>query len=189
MMKIGAAFWRRLDMPGHEAAWVERTGDGWLLHGVAVFREGDLPTWLAYEVACDEDWATVRGQVRGQAGNERVAHVIDRTTGTWTVNGAPVAGLDDVVDLDLGFTPATSLLQLRRVGLAIGEVADFAVAWCDGMTDRLVQLPQHYERRSEHAYWYESPTSGYAAELIIGRDGFVRVYPGLWEVEEGGGFA
>lgn len=179
-----SVFWQRLDQPGHDAAWLGRTDDGWLLHGVAVFREGEVPAWLAYEMECDETWATVRGKVRGQVGDERVEHVIDRTPGTWTVNGTPFAGLDDVVDLDLGFTPATNLLQLRRVGLAIGETADFSVAWFDGVTDRLARFPQHYERRSEDTYWYASPTSGYAAELTVGRDGFIVDYPGLWVAEE-----
>ena len=183
-----SAFWRRLDQPGHDAAWLERTGEGWLLHGAAVWREGDLPAWLAYEVTCDRAWATVRGEIRGRVGDDLVAYAIDRSTGVWTVNGRPVAGLDDLVDLDLGFTPATSLLQLRRVGLAIGEAADFSVAWCDGISERLMRLPQHYERRTANTYWYESPTVDYAAELVIGPDGFARRYPGLWE-DEGGRFA
>jgi hypothetical protein len=125
----------------------------------------------------------VRGEVRGRVGNDRVAHVIDRVSGVWRVNGSPVAGLDDLLDLDLGFTPATNFLQLRRVGLAVGEVAEFSVAWCDGVTERLSRLPQHYERRTANTYWYESPTSGYVAELIVGPDGFIRDYPGLWVAE------
>ena len=180
---IASVFWRRLDQPGHDAAWLELTSAGWLLHGVAVFREGDLPAWLAYQVACDLTWATVRGEIRGRVGDNQVAFVIDRSAGGWTVNGTPVAGLDDVVDLDLGFTPATNMLQLRRVGLAVGEVADFSVAWCDGLSERLERLPQHYERRTEDTYWYESPASGYTATLVVGPDDFVRDYPGLWEAE------
>jgi uncharacterized protein len=180
-----SAFWRRLDQPGHDAAWLERSGEGWLLHGVAVFREGDLPAWLTYEVACDRTWATVRGEIRGRVGDKRVVHVIDRSSGVWTVNGTTVAGLDDLVDLDLGFTPATNLLQLRRLGLSAGETADFSVAWCDGISGRLQRLPQHYERRDEQTYWYESPMSDYAATLVIGPDGFAVDYPDLW-VAEGG---
>jgi hypothetical protein len=177
------AFWGRLDQPGHDAAWVERTGEGWLLHGVAVFREGDLPAWLAYQVACDPAWATLRGEIRGQVGDDRIRHVFDRSAGSWVVNGTPIADLDDLLDLDLGFTPATNFLQLRRIGLAVGEVVEFSVAWSDGIADHLERLPQRYERRTENTYWYESPMNGYAATLVIGPDGFVRDYPGLWEAE------
>ena len=178
-----SALWRRLDTPGHDAAWLEHTPDGWLLWGTAVFRRGDAPASLAYEVVCDHSWVTIRGTVRGRRGDARVAVEITRNDRGWAVNGVPVAGLGDLVDLDLGFTPATNVLQLRRVRLAVGEAADVPVAWFDGENEShdLVRLPQRYERRSEVAYWYESPTAGYAAELIVGADGFARRYPGLWE--------
>jgi hypothetical protein len=32
-----SALWRRLDTPGHDAAHVSRTDDGWRLDGAAVF--------------------------------------------------------------------------------------------------------------------------------------------------------
>jgi hypothetical protein len=180
-----SALWRRLDTPGHDAAWLQRTADGWLLAGTAVFRQGEDPACLAYEVACDDTWATRRGSIRGRIGQAAVAHEIARTADGWSVDGAPVPGLADLLDLDLGFTPATNLLQLRRVGLAVGEAVDVPVAWFAGelgsADPHLVLLPQRYERRGEHAFGYEAPTAGYAGELVVGADGFVTRYPGLWE--------
>ncbi len=55
------------------------------------------------------------------------------------------------------------------------------MAWIDAPDGALQPLPQRYERRSEHTYWYESPTSGYTALLEMGPAGFIRRYPGLWE--------
>jgi uncharacterized protein len=178
-----SALWRRLDTPGHDAAWLERTPDGWLLWGTAVFRGGDTPACLAYEVACDRSWATKRGAVRGRIGDALIAHEITRNDGGWVVDGVPVAGIEDLVDLDFGFTPATNLLQLRRVELAVGAAAEVPVAWFDGEggPTELVRLPQRYERRREDTYWYESPTASYAGELVVGPDGFALRYPGLWE--------
>ncbi len=178
-----SAFWRRLDTPGHDAAWLERTPDGWLLQGTAVFRSGDAPACLAYEVACDRSWATTWGVVRGRIGNARFAHEITRNDGGWAVDGVPVVGLGDLFDLDFGFTPATNLLQLRRIELSVGAAAEVPVAWFDGEggSTELVRLPQHYERRREDTYWYESPTAGYAGKLLVAPDGFALLYPGLWE--------
>lgn len=99
------------------------------------------------------------------------------------LNGVAVDGLDHLVDLDLGFTPATNLPQLRRVPLAAGEAAEVPVAWLDMPAGRLGLLPQRYERRSESVYWYEAPTVGYAALLEVDPSGFIRRYPGLWEAE------
>jgi hypothetical protein len=104
-------------------------------------------------------------------------------SGVWHLDGTPVDGAQDCVDVDFGFTPATNLLLLRRLDLAVGQAADVTVAWLDVPDPALVSLPQHYERRSTHTYWYESPTVAYRALLEMADSGFVRVYPGLWEME------
>jgi hypothetical protein len=183
-----SCLWRRLDTPGHDAAWLEQTASGWVLRGSAVFLHGNGPACLTYEVTCAHDWTTTRGSVRGHLGEVPIAHDVARGDDGWLINGQRVQGLDDVVDLDLGFTPATNFLQLRRVSLAIGETADFDVAWLEGESPsrELIRLPQRYERRSSDSYWYESPTTGYSALLIVGPDGFARQYPGLWESENDG---
>jgi hypothetical protein len=59
------AVWRRLSLPGHDAAQVLPDGDGWRLCGMAAFRSASGPAALAYEVACDGDWITRQGLVRG----------------------------------------------------------------------------------------------------------------------------
>lgn len=101
----------------------------------------------------------------------------------WTLNGAAVPGLESYVDLDLGFTPATNLPQLRRVALADGQGADVPVAWLDVSAGTLTVLPQRYERRSATTYWYEAPSVNYAGLLEVDSTGFIRRYPGLWEAE------
>jgi hypothetical protein len=103
--------------------------------------------------------------------------------GTWTLGGSVVPGLETCEDLDFGFSPATNLFQLRRLALAPGQARDCPVAWLDDTARTLTLLPQRYEGRSELTYWYESPTSAYAALLEFTPAGFARVYPGLWQRE------
>lgn len=86
--------------------------------------------------------------------------------------------------LDLSFTPATNFQQLRQLALADGGVSDLPVVWLDVPLSVLRVLPQRYERRGDLTYWYEAPTVGYAALLEITSAGFIRRYPGLWELEE-----
>lgn len=182
------ALWRRLDTPGHDAARLDQTPTGWVLRGAAVFLHGSGPACLNYEIMCAADWTTTRGRVRGHLGAIAIAYEIVRGAAGWSVNGEHVACIDDIVDLDLGFTPATNHLQLRRANLAVGEMAEFDVAWLEGESSasELLRLPQRYERRSVDTYWYESPTSGYSALLTVAPDGFVRHYPELWVAEPGG---
>jgi hypothetical protein len=178
------ALWRRLDAPGHDACRLERSAEGWRLDGTAVYRDDGVPARLDYRIECGPDWVSRRGRVSGWLGTRGVEFVIARSDpGVWTLDGAVVTGLQDCVDLDLGFTPATNLLQLRRVTLAEGAAADVPAAWLDVAAGTLVRLAQRYERRSATTYWYESPRHDYTALLETTPAGFVRRYPELWEME------
>lgn len=179
--------WRRLDTPGHDACCLGETDAGWQLDGTAVFAHEGQPVRLAYKLGCDRSWRTQHGDVTGWIGEKPVAFDITRSdAGVWTCNGAMVSGLDACVDLDLGFTPATNLFQIRRLALAHGQAADAPVAWLDVTSGALDLLLQRYERRSPATYWYEAPRFNYAALLEVTATGFVRRYPGLWEVEATG---
>jgi uncharacterized protein len=179
-----AILWRRLDTPGHDACRLAETDGEWQLDGTAVFLQEGVPARLAYQLACDRSWRTRHGEVRGWLGVRPVHFTVVRTAaGVWTLNGTGVTGLETCVDLDLGFTPATNLAQLRRLALAEGEAADVPVAWLDVTAGPLSLLPQRYERRTATSYWYEAPRFDYAELLEVTPAGFIRKYPGLWEAE------
>jgi hypothetical protein len=176
--------WRRLDTPGHDACRLERSAAGWRIEGTVVFRHEGVPARLGYYVTCDSAWHTQQGQVHGWLGERSAEFSVARTArGGWTLNGTFVPGLESCVDLDFGFTPATNLLQLRRVALAVGQAADVPAAWLEVSAGTLTVLPQRYERRSATTYWYESPSVSYEGLLEVGPAGFIRHYPGLWEAE------
>ncbi len=99
------------------------------------------------------------------------------------LDGEDIPAVRDCVDLDFGFTPATNLMQLRRLALECGQAADAPAAWLDVSTGNLDVLVQRYERRSETTYWYEAPRFDYAALLEVDSIGFIREYPGLWHAE------
>lgn len=180
-----SVLWRRLDTPGHDACLLEAIQTGWRLVGTAVFRGEEPPAQLAYEVRYDSSWRVREGQVRGWLGDRKVALHISRSNGsTWHLNDAAVSGLEDIPDLDFGFTPATNLPQLRRLALAPGQAAEAPAVWLDVAAATLEVLEQRYERRSDTAYWYEAPRFRYAALLEVTPAGFVRRYPGLWELED-----
>ncbi len=182
---IISACWRRLDTPGHDACRLRRTEEGWLLEGTAVFRHEGGAAVLRYSVACDRDWMSRSGEVRGWIGTQDFHFRMNRTeAGLWTLDGAVCNGLENCSDLDFGFTPATNILQLRRLGLAVGESAEAPTAWLDVPEGVLKLLPQRYERRSELTYWYEAPSAGYEGLLELDPEGFARTYPGLWKMEK-----
>jgi hypothetical protein len=175
--------WRRIDIPGHDACRLEQKGDGWSLEGAAVFLHGDGPAHLFYAVQCDAAWRTMSGRVQGFIGARAIDFIVVRDGAGWTLNGVSVAGAKHLLDLDLGFTPATNLQQLRRVSIAEGETVQLPVAWLDVDAGTLTELPQIYERRGRDAFWYQAPSVGYEGLLELAPNGFVRSYPGLWEAE------
>jgi uncharacterized protein len=181
---VTSILWRRLDVPGHDACRLTETGDGWTLDGTAVFSEGGAVSRLAYSIECDRSWRTRQGQIHGWIGERTIALRVMRTTGgAWRLNDQPASLPEGCADLDLGFSPASNLTQIRRVALAVGQAADVPVAWLDAAAGTLEVLLQRYERRTEATYWYEAPRFEYAALLEVAPAGFVRRYPGLWEAE------
>jgi uncharacterized protein len=180
MTVISSMSWRRIDVPGRDAGRLEQIGEGWRLEGAAVFRGTGGVTALAYSVQCDAQWRTIAGQVRGFIGDRAVEADIVRRSSVWTLNGVAVAGLDHLLDLDLSFTPATNLHQLRRVPMAVGESTPLPVAWFDVDAGTLSELLQIYERRSPDALWYRAPSVGYQGLLELASNGFIRSYPDLW---------
>lgn len=176
--------WRRLDVPGHDACRLAAGADGWTLDGTAVFIEGGAVSRLAYSLVCDSGWRTRKGRVHGWIGERSVdLSVVRGSDGSWTLNDEPARLSDACADLDLGFTPASNLTQIRRLALAEGQAADVRVAWLDADAGTLDVLFQRYERRTEDTYWYESPRFAYSALLEVTSAGFVRRYPGLWDAE------
>jgi hypothetical protein len=176
--------WRRLDTPGHDTCRLARTDGGWRLEGMAVYRHEGVPASLAYTLDCDNAWWAREGLVRGWMGVHSIDFHVTRTAaGVWTINGRREPGLENCIDLDLGFTPSTNLTQLRRVALEVGQAADVPVAWLDVSAGTLDLLHQRYERRSAEVYRYEAPRFDYYAELLVNMAGFVEKYPNLWEVE------
>jgi uncharacterized protein len=176
------ATWMRLDRPGRDAALLEPRDGGWLLRGAAAFDHNGGSAAVAYQVEVDARWETKRGVVSGFLGDKTIAHEIRRDDAGWRLGGHAIEGLEPLVDLDFGFTPATNVLQLSRIALELGGRADVPVVWFDLDSASLIELPQSYERRSEASYWYEAPTVPYRALLEIAPNGFVRSYPGLWRL-------
>jgi hypothetical protein len=177
------AAWIRLDRPGRDAALLRPIdGAGWLLQGAAAFDHDVGPATVACQVEADSRWQTKRGLVSGFLGDKSVQHEIERDKTGWRLNGVRIEGLEHLVDLDFGFTPATNVLQLSRIALKVGQRAEVPVAWFDLDSASLIELPQIYERRTESTYWYEAPTVPYEGFLEIAPNGFVQSYPGLWRL-------
>ena len=170
-------------MSGCDAARIAKVSGGYILSGQAVFSDPNGPAALRYRLDLAPDWSTLAGRIDGFIGSRAIGSCVVRTERGWSLNGRdfPMA---EVRDLDLGFTPATNMPQLRRVALEVGQDKSFDVAWLDAGSDELVPLPQNYKRISDRAYDYQSSTLGYEATIVLAESGFASDYPRLWKLEE-----
>jgi hypothetical protein len=176
--------WRRLDLPGHEAAALRPIHDGWRLSGVAVLVESNRPCRLEYAITCDAEWQTLRCVVSGFVGAVPVAlDLVRAVSGAWRSNGALVRELEGCDDVDLGFSPSTNLLPIRRLRLAVGASAPVRAAWVRFPELTTEVLEQTYTRLAPDRYLYESAGGTFRRELTVDATGLVLDYPGLWIAE------
>ena len=148
---------------GHDAACLTQIENGWALAGTAVYLKDVAPAALNYRLNLALDWSTREGRIKGRVGNSQVNHDIRRDGDGWLLNDKRQRGLEGVVDLDFGFTPATNF------------------AWMDVESASLEPLSQIYKRKSDRAY--DLPQGPYKATLQLDENGFVSMYPDLWQAD------
>lgn len=182
-MTFRSVLWNRLDVAGSDACRIsDRSGD-WLIEGAAVFVHGKAVAHLYYSIAVDAHWATKSASVSGWIDEKSVAIDLQPHGRDWTQNQKPLNGVTGLLDVDLGFTPASNTNALRRLKLKVGEKAETMAVWLDTSDWAVKPLRQIYARRTEKTYFYASPAHGYQAELEVDDFGIVTNYPGLWRSE------
>lgn len=179
-MTDASVIWRRLDLPGHEAARLSAEAPGWHLIGTAVFVSDGQPCRLDYRIVCDREWRTLSGRVTGWLGTGLVEVEVAAEAGRWRLNGVDCPAVAGCTDLDLNFSPSTNLIPIRRLGLAVGAEAPARAAWLKFPGFTLEPLDQIYRRTGEATYRYESAGGAFARDLRVNGAGFVIDYPGLW---------
>ncbi len=174
-------WWDRLDISGTDACRISQHVEGWTLEGTAIFAAPET-SCLHYRLDCAPDWTTTQATVSGWVGRLDKGLHIQRGPQGWTCNGAPVAGASGLLDVDLGFTPASNTNAIRRLDLRIGDSAETTALWLDTEDWTLKPLHQIYTRTGQNSYDYASPLHGYRATLITDDFGVVQTYPDLWQV-------
>lgn len=176
--------WRRLDLPGHEIVTIAPAADGWRLDGVAVLVESGRPCRIEYDIDCDLRWMTRRCAIRGHVGEQRVSlDVVRSSTGVWSIGGTEATALEGCDDIDLGFSPSTNLLPIRRLALPVGAHSVVRAAWIRFPELTAEVLVQTYTHLSADRYVYESAGGTFRRELQVDAFGCVIDYPGIWRAE------
>jgi len=176
--------WRRLDIPGHEIATIVSTADGWCLEGVAILVESGRPCRVEYEIRCDARWVTRQCAIRGHVGEQPVSlDVLRDANANWAIDDIEIPALEGCDDIDLGFSPSTNLLPIRRLSLPVGAQSFVRAAWIRFPELTAEVLTQTYAHVSEDRYAYESAGGAFRRDLTVDTFGCVIEYPDIWRAE------
>jgi hypothetical protein len=187
---VRTVLWQRILSPGSEWCTLEREPDGWRFRGIVLAEVASVPVLVQYAVALAADWSTRAVEIvmrSGDAIEPRELRLTVAPEQRWQIEREPsdvpeddLAPLQGLVDVDLGFSPVTNTLPIRRLDPAVGEAVAVTAAWVRFPELTIEPLPQRYIRLAERRYRYESAGGAFVAEIEVDDLGLVTAYEGGW---------
>jgi uncharacterized protein len=168
--------WRRSDeFQTDEHCTLTQRDTGLSLVGTVLGAEGGAPVRIEYRVLTDGDGLTTAAHVRDLRGFEQRTLTLERDAkGNWTVDGAKVRTLKGATDVDLGCSPSTNTLPIRRLRIGVGASKTIKAAWVRFPELTVVKADQTYTRLDEFTYRYAS--GDFEAELTVDDENLVAAY-------------
>jgi len=168
--------WRRSDdVETDEQCTISIRDSGLSLVGTVIGSQQVRPIRVEYRVLTDARGLTTAVHVRDLRGFEQRTLTLARDPkGAWTVDGRLAKALKGCTDIDLGCSPSTNTLPIRRLRLALGASQTIQAAWIRFPELEVVKAAQAYTRLDEFTYRYASGT--FQSELSVDDDGLVTAY-------------
>lgn len=176
---ITNVLWRALSWDGMEYCAVWRAPDGYQIDGTCLAVCDDRPLRVRYAVQCTPSWETSAVFIETRLGREQ--HVLKMTVTPdlqWLVGETELEKLHGCVDVDLGISPCTNALPIRRMAAVVGETRATRAAWVRFPELEVQPAEQRYTRVSEREYLYESATA--RRTIVVDEHGFPVSYERGW---------
>lgn len=158
--------WHCASLASSEHASLVEMEDGCRLRGLAVLPLGGEPCHITYDVLCNRDWRPTSCRVTVALANAvRTFELRRDDAGLWEYDGVAVPSLLNCSDVDLGWTPATNVIPVRRLDLRVGDTASIIAAWVRFPELDVIANEQHYTRVAVDRWRYRS--GEYDFELLV----------------------
>ncbi len=191
---VRTVLWQRIDSPGSEWCTLEQEPEGWRLRGIVLAAVATEPVLVQYAVVLASDWSTRAVEIvmhSGDASQPRDLRLTVDPEQRWQIEREPSLdpampqddpmALHGLTDVDLGITPATNTLPIRRLDPAIGEAVAVTAAWVRFPELTIEPLPQRYIRLADRRYRYESAGGAFVTEIEVDDLGLVTKYERGWK--------
>jgi uncharacterized protein len=173
--------WRRiLDDHSFEECAVTAAPDGFGITGHVIAAQEGTPLVVSYDIGCDEAWSARSVTIEQTLGDAPRHLRLERAGEGWLVDGARDTRLDGCAEPDLGLTPSTNALAIRRLDLTVGQAAEIKCAWVKFPALSVEPSLQRYERLGDHDYRYTNVASGFTALIAVDVLGLPVSYQGIW---------
>src|ERR1041384_6499291 len=179
---VSSGLWRWLQGTGLERFELARASDDWIFRGTILTLAADAAAEAKYEIVCDRSFRTREANVSVRdATGERTLQIATEK-GRWYENGRENKTVVGALDIDLGWSPSTNTLPIRRLKLEIGQTSgEFMAAWVRFPDLTLQPLPQEYVRLTDRQYRYSSRSGAFVANLLVDDDDLVLDYERFWQ--------
>jgi len=174
------AVWASSKPPGVERCTVSQRSSGWELEGDLVRKFKSGPAAISYRIETDRKWRTKEVELEQVLRGGRRSLRMEVKARKWYVRGKENRRLAGCVDVDVGASPVTNTLPIRRAKPRLGSKLELEVAWVRFPDLNVVPLRQSYERIGERQYIYRS-ASGFMSEIEVDDFGLVRRYGDYWQ--------
>jgi hypothetical protein len=159
--------------------------DSYELAGTTLIMHDDVRVEIVYRVEVTSEWSTRNATIDIAA--LALTHRVEvPEPGIWLIDGEHRADLDGCTDIDLGWTPATNTIPIRRLELEGRDSATIRAAWLKWSELEFMVSDQTYTKTGEATWRYAS--GKFSAELLADDHGVVVRYgdPPIWREEEVG---
>ncbi|MPY16028.1 putative glycolipid-binding domain-containing protein [Paenibacillus glucanolyticus] len=178
---LQSLLWNRHDLPSLEHSRLYQHQEGFTLTGTVVASLDTQPLHCSYEVKTTSGWKTREVRIHLSNGTkEQSLHLKQDEDNRWWSSGTELRSFAGMNDIDLGITPSTNTLPIRRLQLKPGESASMIAVWIQFPSLTVSPLPQRYTRTGERSYRYESNNGAYQADLEVDEHGLVTKYADVW---------
>ena len=174
---------RILDHAGVETVRFQRTSEGRhrLTGDVLALHEGQAMT-VRYTLLADSHGRSVSLQLERTSGDAgRTLSLQRNPDGVWLGDGEPLPGLEDCDDIDLGMSPSTYMLPIRRMQAADRERMDVCAIRIRLPSLEVQRSAQRYTRLDARHWRHQHRDSGSSATLEVDEAGVVTDYDGIWQ--------